>query len=76
MFSAFKQYIQSSDYKSTLKTIRVVIFRENMVKVFVNASTEESRSSRGKLYLYQFLKDLKNLLLDQISWQSFALSQI
>lgn len=48
MFSAFKQYIQSSDYKSTLKTIRVVIFRENMVKIFVNASTEESRSSRGK----------------------------
>ena len=48
MFSAFRQYIQSSEYKSTLKSIRIVIFQSEMVKVFVGASKEESKTPLSK----------------------------
>ena len=58
MFSALKKYIHSSDYKSTLKTIRIVIFQADMVKKFVDASNEESKGSFSKL-LYSVLYFLK-----------------
>ena len=45
MFSGLRKYIQSSDYNSTLKSIRIVIFQKDMVKKFVDASREESKGS-------------------------------
>ena len=49
MFSGFKQYIHSAEYNSVLKSIRIVIFQADMVKVFVAASQEDSKSSLSKL---------------------------
>ena len=47
MFSGFKHYINSSGYKSILKSIRIVIFQADMVKKFVKAS-EDTRPRWSK----------------------------